>query len=318
MSFDYDERNRLLGFREAGVLAGTLLAAALPLIVGVFGLPEGDAGERARFWRVGWVYAVLTVLLVGACLLVVRERRWMESQRPGAFWENLAGIWQNRPFRILLSAYSVTALGVSLAATLILFYAEHVLGSDRAPVFLVLYLGLGTALVPFWVQLASRWEKRNAWLLAMAINSGFFVTAIFLGRGDELAFTVIVVLSALGVGGVMALPPSMQADIIDYDEWKTGARREGEYIGFWSIVKKLAAALSAGLAFPILDMAGYVSGAAEQPSTAVWALRILYVAVPVGCNILAIGIGSRYPIDRATHSRLRGEIDARLGIARVP
>ena len=63
---------------------------------------------------------------------------------------------------------------------------------------------------------------------------------------------------------------------------------EGEYIGFWSIVKKLAAALSAGLAFPILDLSGYVPGIEQQSTAAVWALRLLYVGTPSVCNLIAI------------------------------
>jgi GPH family glycoside/pentoside/hexuronide:cation symporter len=316
LSFVYDERTRLLGVREGAVLAGTLLAALIPIAVGLgVNLPAGAAGERQRYWLIGLTYAVLVMLLVGVCLLVVRERTWAESQRPTAFFRNLRTIWGNVPFRILLAAYATSALGVSVAATMILFYVEHVLGSGAGPVFLAIYLGIGTATVPVWIYLARRLEKRRAWLLALGVNTGAFVWAIFLGRGDAVLFGVIVLFSALGLGGVMALPPSMQADVIDYDEWKTGARREGEYIGFWSIIKKLAAALSAGLAFPLLDLSGYAPGALEQVPTAIWTLRLLYVGTPSVCNLIALAIAWRYPINRAMHERIRRDIDVRMAAA---
>ncbi len=76
-------------------------------------------------------------------------------------------------------------------------------------------------------------------------------------------------------------------------------------------MKKLAAALSAGLAFPILDLSGYAPGAVQQEAGAVWALRLLYVGTPSVCNVIAMAIAWRYPIDRALHERLREEIDAR-------
>jgi GPH family glycoside/pentoside/hexuronide:cation symporter len=319
LSFDYDERTRLLGVREAAILAGTLLAAVIPLAVGA-GLDTegiGDA-ERERFWRVGLIYAGLVAILVGACLIAVRERAWTESQRPKALLHGLAAVWSNRPFRILLAAYATSALGVSVAATVVLFYVEHVLGSGAGPAILAIYLGIGTAMVPVWILVARRFDKKRAWLLALSLNTGAFVWAIFLGRGDAALFTAIVVVSALGLGGVMALPPSMQADVIDYDEWKTGTRREGEYVGFWSIVKKLAAALSAGLAFPVLDLAGYAPGASVQAPATVWTLRLLYVGLPSLCNVIAIAIAWRYPIDRSTHERIRAEIDARVKAAPDP
>jgi GPH family glycoside/pentoside/hexuronide:cation symporter len=313
LSFDYDERSRLLGTREAAVLAGTLLAAVIPIVVGVGANLTGDlAEERARYIDIALIYSVLVMVLIGLCVLAVRERTWAESQRPKAFIGNLAGIWRNRPFRILLSAYAVSALGVAVAASMILFYVEHVLGSGAGPLFLAIYLGIGTATVPIWVYLARRLEKRRAWITALAVNTGTFLPAILLSRGDAEIFGVIVVLSALGLGGVMAIPPSMQADVIDYDEWTSGTRREGEYIGFWSIVKKLAAALSAGLAFPLLDFSGYVSGSELQAPATVWTLRLLYVGTPSLCNLIAIGVAWRYPIDRAAHERIRNDIDSRL------
>ncbi len=312
LSFDYDERTRLLGVREGSVLAGTLLAAVIPIVVGVGSDLTGDlAAERQRYYLIGGIYAVLVAVLVGGCLMLVRERELAESQRPSGFLRSIVTVFRNRPFRILLSAYTVTAVGFSVAATMILFYVEHVLDSRSGPLFLAIYLGIGTALVPAWVFLARRLEKRRAWLLALTINTTAFFPAFFLGRGDAAAFGVIVALSALGVGGVMAIPPSMHADVIDYDEWQNGIRREGEYIGFWSIVKKLAAALSAGLAFPILDLSGYAPGAAQQSPAAVWTLRFLYVGAPTVCNLAAILIAWRYPISRAVHEGIRREIDGR-------
>lgn len=312
LSFNYDERTRLLGVREGGILLGTLLAALIPILIGFDLAPTGGAAaERERFWRVGLLYALLVVGLTGICVVLVRERRVTAGQRPEAFFKGLSTLWGNRPFRILLSAYAVSSLGFAAAATLVLFYVDHVLDSDRGPLILALYLGVGTALVPVWIRVATVWEKRRAWLLSLALNTGAFVWAVFLGPGDGTLFGIIVVFSALGVGGVMALPPSMQADAIDFDEWRTGLRREGEYIGFWSIVKKLAAALSAGLAFPILDLSGYLPGADQQGVAAIWTLKFLYVGTPTVCNVIAFVIGLRYPIDRATHQRIRAEIEAR-------
>ncbi|UCC49160.1 MAG: MFS transporter, partial [Gemmatimonadota bacterium] len=67
-----------------------------------------------------------------------------------------------------------------------------------------------------------------------------------------------------------------------------------------------------GLAFPILDFSGYVPGLGQQAPAAVWTLRLLYVGTPSLCNLIALGIAWRYPIDRRTHERIRDEIDARL------
>ncbi len=74
-------------------------------------------------------------------------------------------------------------------------------------------------------------------------------------------------------------------------------------------MKKLAAALAAGLAFPVLDLSGYTPGAETQAPAAVWTLRLLYVGVPTFCNVLAVLIAWRYPIGRELHERIRAEIE---------
>ena len=81
----------------------------------------------------------------------------------------------------------------------------------------------------------------------------------------------------------------MQADVIDYDELLTGRRREGLYVGLWSIAKKLAAAVGVGAALLILGTAGYAPNAAQTDRVR-WSLRVLYALVPCVCNLTAVCI----------------------------
>jgi len=57
----------------------------------------------------------------------------------------------------------------------------------------------------------------------------------FLGPGDAGMYGVLVFLSGIGFGAGLALPSDILADVIDYDQLLTGQRREGRYIGLWSI-----------------------------------------------------------------------------------
>ena len=117
---------------------------------------------------------------------------------------------------------------------------------------------------------------------------------------------------AVGLGGTVVIPASMEADVIDCDEATCGVRREGVFSGIWSICKKLAAALGAGVGLAVLDAAGYIPNG-KQPQSAVLALRWLYAGVPCVCNIVAIAIALRYPVTRRMHAALRRDIDERLG-----
>jgi GPH family glycoside/pentoside/hexuronide:cation symporter len=169
---------------------------------------------------------------------------------------------------------------------------------------------VGILFLPGWIFLSRRFEKKSTWLAAMALNTGAFIGVFFLGPGDTLWYGILVVLSGIGFGATVALPSSMQADVIDYDEMLSGQRREGQYIGFWSISKKIAAALGVGIALSVLGIVGYVPNVEQTPQVQL-TLRILYALVPSICNIIAFLIAFAYPISAKVHQQIQFAISER-------
>ena len=311
ISFDYTERTTLFAVRDGLLIAGTLMAAAAPALVGnLLGLGASEEAERQKFFWIAILYAPVLISTCAWCVYRIREHPPESIPRPKSFTANWRAVWQNRPFVILLAAYTISAIGSNLPATLILFYVEYVLQSSRADLFLILYLVTGVAFLPAWIALARRIGKKNAWLLAMIVNTGVFLGVFFLGPGDEVIYGLLVVGSGLGFGASLALPSAIQADVIDYDELLTGRRREGRYIGLWSIAKKMAAAVGVGLGLTVLGSVGYRPGI-EQPAEVVLALRVLYALVPCLCNIAAIILIWTFPLDAGIHREIRAAIRAR-------
>ena len=210
---------------------------------------------------------------------------------------------------ILLSAYTVSAIGSNLPATLILYYVEYVLHSNRAELFLALYFLVGIVFIPVWVGLSRKTGKKAAWIGAMVINTLAFLGVFFLGPGDEAIYGVLVAISGIGFGAGLVLPSSIQADVIDYDELITGRRREGRYIGLWSVSKKLAAALGVGLGLWLLGRTGYTPDAAQSPMT-ILTLKILYALVPCVCQLIAMVIIGFYPITEVRFREIRTRLQS--------
>lgn len=308
---DYNERTSLLGMRDGFLLLGTLLAASSPVLIGrLLELPADGAGERVKFFWIGSVYAPLVVAACVACVWIVQEKK--DPHRPSS-WNPLREFLttcQNRPFLILLLSYTISAFGSNLPATLILYYVEYVLQSQKADGFLLLYFVTGIVFLPGWISLARRIGKKEAWLSSMAVNTGTFVGVFFLGPGDETWYGLLVFLSGIGLGGVLAIPSAMQADVIDFDESLTGERREGHYIGVWSVARKMAAALGVGAALFLLGRSGYTPGI-EQPPNVVMTLRVLYALVPSLCNLIAFAFALAYPISRERHEAILELIQSR-------
>ena len=311
ITFNYHERTTLFGLRDGFLIAGTLAAASSPALVGwLFNLPADADGERAKFFWIAVIYAPLLIGTCWWCVLAIRERRPMGEHQTKGLWRGLRQVSHNRPFVILLIAYTVSAIGNNLPATLILYYVEYVLESPLADLFLMLYFVTGIIFLPAWIMISRRTGKKAAWLASMAINTGAFVGVFFLGPGDAAIYGVLVFLSGIGFGATLAIPSAIQADVIDYDELLTGERREGQYIGLWSISKKFAAAVGIGAGLSILGVVGYTPNV-QQSAEVQMTLRVLYALVPSLCNIVAIVIACAYPISGKIHAEIRKAIEHR-------
>lgn len=127
---------------------------------------------------------------------------------------------------------------------------------------------------------------------------------------DTGPYGVLVVFSGVGLGATLAIPSSMQADVIDYDEVVSGERREGQYVGIWSLFRKLAATAGVGAALVAFGSAGYEPNV-QQSADVQLALRLLYCGVPCACNALAFAIALAYPIDRERHRAILAAVAAR-------
>jgi GPH family glycoside/pentoside/hexuronide:cation symporter len=311
ITYDYNARTVLFAWRDGFLIAGTLAAAASPALVqAIFQTGDDTAGQRSQFFWISVIYAPLVVGMCAWCVRVIRERDDGPSAAAAVGWRDFLTVFDNRPFMILLAAYTISAIGSNLPATLILYYVQYVLGSNQADLFLLLYFMTGILFLPAWVRLARRFGKKETWVASMAVNTVAFLGVFFLGPGDTAIYAVLVIISGIGFGATLALPSSIQADVIDYDELKTGRRREGRYIGLWSIAKKLAAAVGVGVGLAVLGAVGYTPNA-EQSETVKLTLRLLYALVPSVCNLLAIGIALYYPISATVHGRIRSAIDRR-------
>ncbi len=314
LTFSYNDRNSLFSFRDGFLIAGTLAAAASPAVVkGIAGIASSPEDERYVFFILSLIYAPLIILSCLWCVAVLKENNILQKKEHLGIIKGLNYTFKNRPFLILLAAYTISAIGNNLPATLILFYVQYVLQSPLADMFLLLYFITGILFLPLWIKAAEHFGKKNAWLSAMAINTGAFIGVFFLNAGDTMIYGILVFLSGTGFGATLALPSSMQADVIDYDELMTGERREGQYVGIWSFAKKAAAAFGVGIGLTLLGMSGYKPNI-QQSESVTFTLRVLYALVPCLCNAAGFMIALYYPITGAEFDRIRKSILERKGV----
>jgi Na+/melibiose symporter-like transporter len=306
LSTDYRGRSVVSAFREGATLVGTLIAVVLPFAVGLDSI-DGLHGLAA--------VAVLTiVLLPSAGLLAVKTvpEPANRSTRKLSLAASLRFVVRNRPFVRLIAAFLLNGFANAIPATLFLYFVSERLGAAelRGPL-LFLYFLCGMLGVPLAVWLAAKAGKHRTWCGAMTVACAVFAFAGFLGVGDIVPFAIICAATGLLLGFDLALPPAIQADVIDYDTASSGEQRSGLYFAAWGLATKLSLALGVGLVFPILAWSGFdATGDQAMPETALATLSALYAWLPILPKAAAIAVMWNFPLGEDAQRSLRARIDS--------
>lgn len=307
LSNDYDERTRITGAREALMVVGVVLAGGLPAAAVAWGGTERDGLVLAAWLAIGLGLPTITWLLWKTPERAVgggTARRWS--------WRDYRGLLANRPFMRLMTAWFVNGCANGLPAVLFPLYVQYGLaaGPMARGLLITVYFLAGVLAIPGWVWLSQRYGKHRVWCWAMLLACAAFVWVPLLGPGDVTAFFVICVVTGMALGADLALPPAMQADVVDLDTLRLKQERAGLFFALWSMSSKLALALAVGVAFPMLAWVGFQTGAANTPA-ALLALALIYALVPTVLKLGAVMLIWGHPITSRRQRIIRRRLASR-------
>jgi sugar (glycoside-pentoside-hexuronide) transporter len=320
LSDDYDERTRVIAVREAFALAGLLLATFVPaFLIHLY-------GGRVGYSFMGGVLGFGTALFLFVSGAATRERAEFQGRAPMNPYAGWAATVANPHFRPLLVAFALAAIAGAVPATLVIYVSVYVIGTPEwwtASVpgwmptwsyYLLVYFGAGVVSLPLWLRAARRTSKRASWAFGIAL--AFLSSALcwWLEEGDVGFFTAILVLGGVGFGNFLAIPPSMVADVIDYDEVHTGGRREASYFAIWAFVAKCGNAITGFAALQVLERVGYVPGAPQTATVKLWMIWMFSVFPALFYLLCAIALArfrfSRADLDAAQRAVGRAAVTA--------
>jgi hypothetical protein len=153
-------------------------------------------------------------------------------------------------------------------------------------------------------QLARRFGKKFAWLCSFVPGiTGSLAIFFLLGEGDLMLTAAILVWTGSSFSAGMFIGPSMQADVIDYDELYTGRRREAQYNGLWSVMSKFTVIPSMAVPLAILATYGYEPNVEQSPLVQNL-IRGIFGLAPATTSIIAFVIALRFPISREIHQQI--------------
>ena len=315
LSNDYHERSRLFGLRHAFYTFGSILSlATMQLLLNEEFREGGDVRAMAEEYA---LYAVVAMsVLVLYAVVCLRERPEFQGRLSSSPTSAFRDVWQNPHARLLVIVTFIENVGSSAIAVLTLYVTQYVVGAPLwAPFIILAYMLPSTASVPMWLPLSRRFGKIKVWIVGMALYGLSFGGMFFLPFLDtvDARLTLIIVMAAFaglaaGCGGTIG--PSVQGDVIDYDEYKTGERKEGSYFAVWNFTYKSALGFMLLLTGFVLEASGFVP---NQPQTMTVQISMvtLYGALPLLCYVIGAVLFSRFKLTEQEYAVIRAELDRR-------
>ncbi|HHV22933.1 MAG TPA: MFS transporter [Propionibacterium sp.] len=313
------DRSRLAGARSiASSITGVLLA--------VFLAPQfSDTtvdGIRLKFTITIAIVAAVAVVLYFICFLNTRET----VQRPPGrvrMADTFKMIGKNKPLLVLcLGALFLLGAMFTLMAVQ-MYYARVVLGSASHFIWLQLGNTVGTVIIASFVPaITVRLGKRMGYVVcAVVAIVAYLIMANVPGGGEMAALAVAVIaffVYGLGVGGTNALMFSMQADTVDYGEWKSGTRAEGASYSILSFVRKCGQGIGGWIGGIVIGLYGYNKANLEAAATDVdlmnridQGIRVAAGYVPAIFAVLAVVVMFFYPLSAEQHKNIVADLLAR-------
>jgi Na+/melibiose symporter-like transporter len=314
LSPDYHERARITGAREGVMIIGILAAGSIPAAAAYAGYAERDGLAAVAWLAVGFGAPAIALLLWRVGEPARREAPPIAATTASPALSEWRSILANKPFLRLMAGWFVNGLANGLPAVMFPLYLEYALEADAVErgVLIMTYFLAGVLAIPGWVALSRRYGKHRVWCWAMLLACVAFVWVPLLDARALGAFFVICVVTGMAFGADLALPPAMQADVIDLDSMRTGRQRAGLFFALWSMSTKLALAGAVGIAFPILSAFGFQTGGANTGG-AILVLTVIYAFAPTVLKIAAIAIVWNHPITARRQTVIRRRLDAMAG-----
>ncbi|MDG2060906.1 MAG: MFS transporter [SAR86 cluster bacterium] len=316
LSNDYHERSKLFGIRHICYTIGSSISlGTIYLLINEELSLNGDVRQLAKDQA---IFAVLIMtILISLSVFKLREKTEFQGRVKANPLKAFRDVWLNPHAKLLIIVTFIENIGSAAIATLTLYISQYVVGAPAwAPIIILAYMIPSILSVPLWLPLSTYFGKIKVWVSSMMLTAASFGGMFFLPfiSSMEERLTLIIILAffaglASGCGGTIG--PSVQGDVIDYDEYTTYERKEGTYFAAWNFIFKSAYGVMLLMTGFVLQIAGFIPNQ-DQTMEVKISMVSLYGLLPLICYTIGAILFSRFKLDEKAYSVIRKDLDMRV------
>lgn len=290
---DTHERTALSTSRKFfGFLGATIVSAFSLMLVQQLGGQDQALG----FQRVMLIFGLISCVLFVITFLNVKEINVIEKQH-FSIKEIISSLKSNRPWLIFALNIIFMWTGYFMQTSTLVYYYTVVVGSAALSITIATIMSIVPMFANFFVPLLAKYfGKKKLFLIASSTQLAGII-CILLTQTNQSFILIGAVISAIGYGVKESIYFSMQADPVDYGEWKTGMNLSGSISAANGFLGKIAQALAGGVAGMLFSWSQYLPNSAIQSEKAIFAIQALYGYIPIILIAFSMITMSFYKLD---------------------
>lgn len=272
----------------------TLLSLGAPLVL--FPMIKPDVGESAAsFQIIMTIIGLVTVAIIYFSTFFYKEKFATEVEEAPSLWQSVVQCFKNKAFLV----YEVISFTIVFTQTILMQGVIYYFDEFSVPMALCYgFMGIGAvAGILLWMKTMEPWglAKCNIVMCILFLVGGLLM--ILAGKYVVAACISFFLIGTTFSGG-MYLVPLMSGEVIDFDESKTGFRREGMYAGVNSLITKPAISFANAAFVTIIGWFGYDNTvkAGEQLEKAKFGILVGWMICPMILFALSALAMKAYPL----------------------
>ena len=316
LSEDYHERTRLFGVRHIGFTLGSILAlVSMSLLISEENNSDGDVRQLAgslAFYAIGAMS-----LMIFFAVSKLKENPEFQNRVNKNPFKAFRDVWINPHAKILIIVLFIENLGGAVIGVLTLYVTQYIVEAPAwAPLIIFAYMLPSALSVPLWIPLSRRFGKIRLWVFSLAFTGISFGGIFIIPFLDFVTDRLIVMFIGAALGGMAAgcggaIGPSVKGDVIDYDEYLTGERKEGSYFAALNFVFKSATGIMLLVTGFVLQFSGFIPNQPQTMEVKI-ALISLYGLVPlVFYSLGAYLLYKKFKFGEKEHAAIKQQIQER-------
>ncbi|MGG9961436.1 MFS transporter [Ferruginibacter sp. SUN106] len=332
---DMKERNSMSAYRFVAVMFAQFFVQVFMynFIIKAGGGTDVES-MKVGISKVMTVLAIIGTIMLIICFLTTKERVIPKPEQKSSLKEDLADLFKNRPWVIMLIVTTVVFITLALKGGSYVYYFENYVDKGELSAFLAPFkkflptfendtsLGLGVfngggilvGLVGIMLSqtFANKYGKRNVFMVSLFISTLFIIFFYFIPQKSIGLIFGAQILHGFFYGISTPILWTMIADVADFSEWKNNRRATAIIFSAMMVGLKAGLSIGSSLVSWILGKYHYVANSTNgQTDTAINGTKMLISIYPAITFLIAVALLFFYEIDKKKEMQIENDLKLR-------